>query len=391
MFGLAKKPNTRAGPPTCDTSLPHPLLNEEVLKFTMSLNLILRVVLVVGIAIGVTVGLSHSLRDAPAKLVHTREIPKVDTRLQAVAAATLAGREGAIVVLDPQTGRIRAVVNPELAFNSPFPPGSTIKTFTALAALRAGVITEDTHIRCRRKYKRVIDACVHPLKLPPFNPAAALAYSCNYFFATTGERLDRETFAELLHEFGFGRPTGIEGPTESSGVLARDGFQPQSPLGEGSFLQVTPLQLATAYAALFNGGALLKPNYDGVRKVRAQLRIDDKERSILLDGMRGAVTFGTAEKADLDSLPVYIIGKTGTSTQLGGFRTQGWFAGIAFESDAPPDPENAQLLVVVYLKNAHGSDAAKLARPIFEEVSKKLGKEWPIGAIVFRPQEARFE
>lgn len=357
----------------------------------MSLNLILRVVLVVGIAIGVTLGLSHSLRDAPAKLVHTREIPKVDTRLQAVAETALAAREGAIVVLDPQTGLIRALVNAELAFKSAFSPGSTIKTFTALAALRAGVITEDTRIRCRGKYKRVIDACVHPLKLPPFNPAAALAYSCNYYFAKTGERLDGGTFAQLLHEFGFGRPTGIEGQTESAGILARGKWQPQSPLGEGPFLQVTPVQMATAYAALFNGGVLLKPNYDGVRRVRAQIQFDDKKRSILLDGMRGAVTFGTAEKADLDSLPVYIIGKTGTSTQLGGFRTQGWFVGIAFESDAPPDPENAQLLVVVYLKNAHGSDAAKIARQIFEEVSKKLGKEWPIEAIVLKPQEARFE
>ena len=284
---------------------------------------------------------------------------------QAVAAAVLGTREGAIVVLDPQTGRIRAAVNPDLAFKSAFPPGSTIKTFTALAALRAGVITEDTRIRCRGKYK-VIDACVHPPKLPPFNPAEALAYSCNYFFATTGERLDGKTFSELLHEFGFGRPTGIEGQSESAGIIARGRWQPQSPLGEGSFLQATPLQMATAYAALFNGGALLKPNYDGVRKVRAQIHIDDKERSMLLDGMRGAVTFGTAEKANLDSLPVYIVGKTGTSTQLGGFRTQGWFVGIAFEPDAPPDPENAQLLVVIYLKNAHGSDAAKLARPIFE-------------------------
>ena len=211
-----------------------------------------------------------------------------------------------------------------------------------------------------------IDACVHPTKLPTFNPAEALAYSCNYFFATTGKRLDRETFTELLHEFGFGRPTGIEDQSELSGVLARNKWQPQSPLGEGPFLQVTPVQMATAYAALFNGGALLKPNYDGVRKVRAQIHIDDKERSMLLDGMRGAVTFGTAEKANLDSLPVYIVGKTGTSTQLGGFRTQGWFVGVAFEPDAPPDPENAQLLVVIYLKNAHGSDAAKLARPIFE-------------------------
>src|ERR1044072_6723354 len=317
----------------------------------MSLNLILRVVLVVGIAIGVTLGLSHSLRDAPAKLVHTIEIPNADARLQAVGETAQAAREGAIVVLDPQTGLIRALVNAELSFKSAFPPGSAIKSFTALAALRAGMITENTRMRCRGKYKRndVIDACVHPLKLPPFNPAEALAYSCNYFFAKTGERLDGETFAELLHEFGFGRPTGIEGQTESAGVLARGRWQTQSPLGEGPFLQVTPMQMATAYAALFNGGALLKPNYDGVRKVRAQLRIDDKERSMLLDGMRGAVTFGTAEKANLDSLPVYIIGKTGTSTQLDGFRTQGWFVGIAFESDAPPDPENAHILVVISL------------------------------------------
>lgn len=290
---------------------------------------------------------------------------------QAIAAAALGAREGAIIALDPQTGYLRAVVNPELAFKSAFPPGSTIKAFTALAALRAGVVTEDTRIRCREKYKRadVIDACVHPSKLPPFNLAEALAYSCNYFFATTGERLDGGTFAQLLHEFGFGRPTDIEGQSESAGVLARGRWQAQSPLGEGPFLQVTPVQLATAYAALFNGGVLLKPNYDGVRKVRAQLHIDDKERSMLLEGMRSAVTFGTAEKAGLDSLPVYIIGKTGTSTQIGGFRTQGWFVGIAFQADAPPDPENAQLVVVVYLKNAHGSDAAKLARPIFEEQS----------------------
>jgi len=345
--------------------------------------------------------LAHST-NAPERITQTEPRLNADLdhdgqlkneNLQAIAAAALGGREGAIVVLDPQTGLIRAVVNAELAFKSAFPPGSTIKAFTALAALRAGVITEDTRIRCRRRYKRddVIDACVHPRKLPPFNPAEALAYSCNYFFATIGERLDGGTFVQLLHEFGFGRPTGIEGQSETSGVLARGRFQPQSALGEGPFLQVTPVQLATAYAALFNGGILLKPNFDGVRKVRAQLLIDDKERSMLLDGMRGAVTFGTAEKAGLDSLPAHVIGKTGTSTQLGGFRTQGWFVGIAFEPDAPPDPENAQLLVVVYLKNAHGSDAAKLVRPIFEEVSKKLGKEWPIGAIVFKPKEAQFE
>ena len=340
----------------------------------MSLTLILRVVLVVGIVVGLTAAFSRSLRDAPAKSTYKQELPKdEDARLQAVAEATLAAREGAIIVLDPQTGRVRAVVNPELAFKSAFPPGSTIKPFTTLAALRSGMITDDTRIRCRGKYKRedVVDACVHPPKLPPFNPAEAVAYSCNYFFATTGERLDKENFAQILGEFGFGQETGIAGQSESAGVLARGSLQLESALGEGPFVQVTPVQMATAYAALFNGGALLKPNYDGVRKVRAQLRIDDKERSMLLAGMRGAVSFGTAEKADLDSLPVYVIGKTGTSTQLGGFRSQGWVTGITFKRDAPPEPANAQLLVVVYLKNAHGSDAAELARPIFEEFAGK--------------------
>jgi len=281
--------------------------------------------------------------------------PERITQLQAVAQNILGAREGAIVVLDPQTGRIKAIVNSELAFKGAFPPGSTIKPFTTLAALRAGVITEHTRIRCRGKYKR--DACVHPPKLPPFNATEAIAYSCNYFFATTGERMDRDKFSTLLGEFGFGPPAGR--------------WQPQSALGEGPFLQVTPIQMATAYAALFNGGALLKPNYDGVPTVRAQLHLEDDERSLLLEGMRGAVSFGTAEKANLDSLPVYIVGKTGTSTQLGSYRTQGWFAGIAFKPNTAPEPGNAELLVVVYLKNAHGSEAAELARPIFAEFAGK--------------------
>jgi stage II sporulation protein D (peptidoglycan lytic transglycosylase) len=341
----------------------------------MSVHKVLRVALVVSIAVGLTLAVSRSLRDVPAQpAVSSEPVKSDDTRLQAVAETALAGREGAIVVLDPQSGRIRAVVNPELAFKSAFPPGSTIKVFTTLAALRAGVITGDTRIRCRGKYKRedVVDACVHPPRLPPFTPAEAVAYSCNYFFATTGERLDGNKFADMLGEFGFGQPTGVSGENESAGVLARGRWQPESAVGDGPFLQVTPVQMATAYAALFNGGTLLKPNYDGVRKVRAELRIDDQERALLLEGMRGAVSFGTAEKADLDSLPVYIIGKTGTSTQVGGFRTQGWFTGIAFKRNTLPQPANAQLLVVIYLENAHGSEAAELARPIFEEFAGTL-------------------
>ena len=272
---------------------------------------------------------------------NTTETQRHRDDLQAIANSALGQREGAIVVIDPQTGDVRAVVNPEVAFDHALPPGSTIKPFTTLAALQTGVITHDTRIRCRQKFKRedVVDNCSHPPNLAPFTPAEALAQSCNYYFASLGERLNEERVSSLLNEFGLGQ------------MLARDRWQPESAVGEGAYLQVTPIQLAKAYAALFNG----------------QIQLNEKDRSILIEGMRGAVSFWTAKKAELDSLPAFVIGKTGTSTPLQGFRPQGWFVGLALANDT----KAAQLVVVVYLKNAHGSDAAEVARPIFEEFGGK--------------------
>jgi stage II sporulation protein D len=294
-----------------------------------------------------------------------------NANLQRLAESALGKDDGAVVVIDPQTGRVLAIANPTLACKNAFPPGSTLKPFTTLAALRAGVIGPDTRMRCRGKYKRadVVDACSHPPNLAPFNPAEALAHSCNYYFATVGERLKEENFADLLAGFGFGQPTGID-VDESTGVLARGRWQPESAVGEGEFLQVTPIQLATAYAALFNGGWLFKPTVAPAAYfmpgVRRKLEIDDRERATLLAGMRGAVEFGTAEEAEIDSVPAYVIGKTGTSTPLRGFRPHGWFVSIAFAPNIKTGQAEPQLLVVVYLKNAHGAQAAGIARTIFK-------------------------
>jgi stage II sporulation protein D len=260
-------------------------------------------------------------------------------------------RDRSIVVIDAQTGRIRTAINPDLAFQNAFPPGSTIKPFTALTALRAGIINENSRMRCRERYQHEdnVVVCSHPRDLPPLNPAEAIAYSCNYYFAKTGERINADQFAQTLTEFGFDR-------------IVRARWQPTSAIGEGEFLQVTPIQLLLAYTALFNGGRLFSATSG-----TTQIRISDEERAILLAGLRGAVKFGTAEKANLDSSASYIIGKTGTATQLQGFRTQGWFVGLSFARDQPPTPENAQLAVVVYLKRGHGSEAAELAAPFFKE------------------------
>ena len=272
--------------------------------------------------------------------VQPQKLPEAKPRLQAAAESALGQREGAIVVLDAKTGEVRAIVNPEVAFGNALPPGSTIKPFIASAALQTGVITHDTRIRCRQKSKRedVVDSCSHPPNLAPFTPAEALAHSCNYYFASVGERLDEERVSSLLTEFGLGQ------------MLARGRWQPESAVGEGSFLQVTPIQLARGYANLFNG----------------RVQINEQHRAILVEGMRGAVAFGTAKKAELDSLPAFVIGKTGTSTPLQGFRPQGWFVGVVFGTNKKPE-----LVVVVYLKNFHGSDAAEVARLIFEEFAGK--------------------
>lgn len=298
-----------------------------------------------------------------------------DKRLQEAAESALGEREGAIVVIDLQTGRVRAVVNPRVAFQQAFPPGSTIKPFTALAALRSRVINGDSRILCRERYthENLHAVCSHKRHLQPLNPTEAIAYSCNYYFATVGERVKEDDLTETLAQFGFGRVTGIDNADESSGVLLRNGWQPLNAIGEGRTLQVTPIQLLTAYATFANGGHLLQPTMGNetstVPRVRAELQIDDAERKIVLEGMRGAVKFGTAEKVGLDSLPAYVVGKTGTSKPLDGFRYNGWFVGLAFGPDGTSEPSNAQLGVVVFLKNAHGAQAAETARPIFEEFS----------------------
>lgn len=294
---------------------------------------------------------------------------ELDLRLQAAAESALGQREGAIVVIDPQTGLVRAMVNPRLAVQSAFQPGSTIKPFTTLAALGARIVDSNSRIQCRGKYKHkdFAETCAHPQHLAPLNPSEALAYSCNYYFLRVGERLSKGDFDRTLTQFGFGQKTGIDLADETPGAVGRDNWQPQNAIGEGNDLLVTPLQLLTAYAALLNGGHLLTPSSIITKtRVRANLYISEDARALVLAGMRGAVRYGTAEQAGLASLPLFIAGKTGTFTPVGGAHSEGWFVGLCFDPKST-DAAMANLGVVVYLKRAHGADAAEVARPIFEE------------------------
>jgi SpoIID/LytB domain protein len=322
----------------------------------------------------------------------------IDSALNEAAASALAGREGTIVIMDAQTGRVRALVNPRGAYAQAQMPGSAFKPFTALAALRAGVIDEDSRSVCPGRFTGLSFSlpCVHADHLPPFSPAQAIAYSCNYYFATLGQRLGRERLVETAAEFGFGHPTGISSSdevaglvrpcqtgsstrirgTESNHVSAQADCEAREAVGESDHILVTPMQLLTAYAALLNGGHLYQPGVGGAeafsRFERAQINVAPQHRAAIAEGMAGAVRYGTARNAKLDSLPLTILGKTGTAPPSKGFRTNGWFIGFAgpFQSSRGLEPSQVELAVLVLLPRAHGSEAAVMARPIFEAYAR---------------------
>src|SRR5262249_21339616 len=154
------------------------------------------------------------------------------------------------------------------------------------------------------------------------------AYSCNDYFANVGERLSEGAFNTTLSSFGFGERTGVNA-TESRGSLPQGEWQSRAALGESDRLLVTPIQLMAAYATLVNGGHLYRPQMSQdstlIPQESARLNIPQEQRTVLIEGMRGAVKYGTAAKASLAELPGYVFGKTGTSTASNGFRTQGWF------------------------------------------------------------------
>jgi SpoIID/LytB domain protein len=323
----------------------------------------------------------------PAEAKKTKEpsaaVADIDRALTKAATEALGDREGSVLVMDPRTGRLRAAVNPRLAFEQAFPPGSTIKSFTALTALQSGLIDQESLTSCKGRFTTdgLDVVCSHPKSNTPFNLSRALGYSCNYYFATLSGRISFGAFRRTLAAAGFGEKTGINASGESDGMLRDGDWRVRDLLGEGDNILVTPIQLLTAYCALFNGGHLLRPQTaDAVNfnsSERRSLHIEESQRAALIKGMRGAIEYGTAEKAELSKLPIFVFGKTGTSTSSNGFRRQGWFVSFAADAHSATEvtPESLELAVLVFVKRSHGSDAAVVSHRVFEEYARIKGGE----------------
>jgi cell division protein FtsI/penicillin-binding protein 2 len=218
--------------------------------------------------------------------------------------------------------------------SSVYEPGSVFKMLTTVAALERGEVTtktkvKDTGILRLDRGKTHVDDADHRA-MGWMNFEDAIAYSRNVVAAKVALGLDRSTAgaAEVLHStwlrFGFGKPTGIDLAGEVSGLVRDPAAKPwaQIDVANGAFGQgvaVTPMQLATAYAAMVNGGHLIQPHVVesvgvSARAMPARGDVISPALSTTLVGMMNHVVSTVPFYRDRTLIPGYEVGgKTGTA------------------------------------------------------------------------------
>ena len=247
-----------------------------------------------------------------------------DPVVRQAAIDALGDLNGTAVVINPANGRILAMVNQKLALAPGAEPCSTIKLSVALAALSEGLVTRDTMVQ---------------LAGFRMNMTQALAHSNNLYFEEMGRELGFERVHHYATEFGLGELAGYHIQGEQLGTYpdhaipeAQGGVGRMCSFGQG--VSMTPLQLGAIVAAVANGGTLYylqhPTNPEGVASFKPMIKRKlDIARYIpdMVDGMAGAVEYGTARslRASFHELPVF--GKTGTCSDNG--TRFGWFASFS--------------------------------------------------------------
>jgi penicillin-binding protein A len=345
-------------------------------------------------------------------------VTNIDSEAQRIAMAGLeAAGFGAVVAIEPDTGRVRAMASnppydPNLVperyselndntFETPllnratqglYPPGSTFKVVTASAGLDSGTIDLESTIEA----PATIDVQGQPLANSdgaaygaiPLEPA--LTGSVNTWFAQLGEEVGSETLFEYMADFGIGSTPAIDLPDDQ--VYRSGVYEGRDLLGRGDpvdvarvaigqeRLLVTPLQMAEVAAAVANGGTLMKPQIwsrvvdpDGrvVERLDPSVYsepIDEETAAALTDAMEGVVNEGTGTNAAISGVPV--AGKTGTAETPGNEScassdaNQAWFIGFA-----PADDPEIAIAATVECTDSFGGE---VAAPIFRDVAEAL-------------------
>lgn len=276
-----------------------------------------------------------------------------DPVVRAAALDALGNMNGTVVSIDPESGRILAMVNQKLALSAGAQPCSTIKVAVALAALSENVITKDTEIKLGR--------------FSTMDLTTALARSNNAYFAAVGQKLGFERVSYYAHQYGLGEMAGWHISGEHLGTFPSTeldahlgGVGKMCSFGESIY--VTPLQLGALMAAMANGGTLYYLQHptspDEIAsftpKVKRQLEITQAVAD-MSDGLSGAVEYGTARYLRESFFEEPVLGKTGTCSYKG--TRYGWFASYA-------NSQHGRIVTVFFLEGGRptfGPKAAELA------------------------------
>jgi cell division protein FtsI (penicillin-binding protein 3) len=302
------------------------------------------------------------------------------------------------LVMDPYSNTVLALANwprvdannrdgapayaaQDRAVGSIYEPGSTFKAVTVAGALQDKAVTPDDIFHLPPSID-VADRTIkeaEPRGTVDLSVSQILAQSSNVGTVRIGLRLGATKFDRWVRAFGFGRPTGIELPGEQAGlVLKRNEYSGSSmgnlPIGQGE--SVTPIQLATAYAAIANGGILRRPRIiseiggkrtpmpHGTRVITKQTAAQVRT---MLEGVVSATGTGSAA-----AIPGYTLaGKTGTANKID--RKTGEYSKTRFIASfagfAPA--RKPKLLVTVMVDEPQGEIfGAEVAAPAFQEIMR---------------------
>ncbi len=276
-----------------------------------------------------------------------------DPIVRQAAVDALGNMNGTVVAINPNNGRILAMVNQKLALSSGAEPCSTIKISVGLAALEEGLITKDTPVNLGGHYHVTL--------------TEALAHSNNLYFETVGRRLGFDRVKHYANLFGLGELAGYDIPDEQLGTYPSH-VLPEKMGGVGrmcSFgesVSMTPLQLGALVSAIANGGTLYYLQHPQTTDEVASFTPHVK-RTLdigplipqMTDGMAGAVRYGTARALRTNFTEFPVLGKTGTCSNHG--TRFGWFASYA-------DTPSGRVVAVIFLEGGRptfGPRAAELA------------------------------
>jgi cell division protein FtsI/penicillin-binding protein 2 len=285
----------------------------------------------------------------------------LDHRIQAQAERVLSetvrasrAKAGTAIVLDPLTGAVLAMATApgfdlnrfgkasaarrrNRAVTDTYEPGSTFKLVTVSAALSEGLVAPSTAFTLETSI-RVADRIIHehePRATQRMTVAQILSQSSNVGTITLAQLLGQERLIEWIGRYGFGKPTGVDYPGESRGILPGTWWGStigNVPIGQG--IAVTPIQMAAAYGALANGGVLHRPylvdRIGGKRPHRApSRRIVSRVVSAQVMTMLRDVVSAEGGTGAAAAIPGYTVaGKTGTAAkpERGGYSTSRYVA-----------------------------------------------------------------